>query len=315
MTAGLPRLAVGAAKLAVTAGLLWLIFHSVGAEAIARAFSRINLLVLAPAVVMLLLQFAVMAWRWQILLQVLFHKSVPLRPLALSIGQGMLASQALPATVGGDAYRMALVARRVGAGAAVRSVICDRVLALAILIALVVLLSPALIWRFGATAAVLMVIAASVASLCAFAVTIYLGSAAAAVPVVGAPLATLAADARTALFGGTKAWLASALGLATHLLGVMLIYFLAIAVQTPLPALDCLLIVPPILLVSALPISLGGWGVREGVFFAGFSMAGVDPAGGVTVSILFGASGILLGAICGALAPLMAEPAVHGGKS
>ncbi len=315
MISGLPRLAVAALKLAVTAGLLWLILHSVGAEAIVRAFSRIDPLLLVPAVVMLLLQFAVMAWRWQVLLQVLFEKVVALRTLALSIGQGMLASQALPATVGGDAYRMALVANRVGAGAAVRSVICDRVLALVILIALVVALSPALIWRFGADAAVLSVIAASVAALCAFAVTVYLGPAAASLPVVGATLSTLATDARHALFGGSQAWLASGLGLATHLLGVMLIYFLAIAVATPLPALDCLLIVPPILLVSALPISLGGWGVREGVFFAGFSMAGADPAGGVTVSILFGASGILLGAICGALAPLVAEPVAGQEKS
>ena len=311
----LPRLVISLGKLLVTAAMLWLIFRSVGVDAIAQTLSRIDPLLLLPAVGVLLVQFFIMAWRWRILLRVLFGKDVALRPLALSIGQGMLASQALPATVGGDAYRMALVAGRVGAAAAVRSVICDRVLALAILIALVVVLTPVMVWRLGPTPAVMSVAAVSACALIACMAMILLGRRIGGVPIIGSSLATVADDARRALFGGAQAWLGSALGLATHLFGVLLIYFLALAVRTPLSPLDCLLIVPPVLLVSALPVSLGGWGVREGVFFAGFSMVGADPAGGVTVSILFGASGILLGVICGLIAPLVAEPAGATEKS
>src|SRR5688572_1341537 len=110
--------------------MLWLIFRSVGANTIAQALSRIDLPLLLAAFGVLLLQFLIMAWRWKVLLRLLFGKDIRLGTLALSIGQGMLASQALPATVGGDAYRIALVAGRVGALAAVRSVVCDRLLAL-----------------------------------------------------------------------------------------------------------------------------------------------------------------------------------------
>jgi hypothetical protein len=41
----------------------------------------------------------------------------------------------------------------------------------------------------------------------------------------------------------------------------------------PISLMDSLLIVPPAPLISAIPISLGGWGVGEGALAAGFVLA------------------------------------------
>lgn len=304
LTPNLARLAAGLLRIAVTAVLLWVVLGAIGIEPIARAIAWTDPKWLLLALGVLALQFFTMAKRWQLLLHLLFDKKIPLGPLALSIGQGMLASQALPATVGGDAYRMALVAGRIGASAAVRSVVCDRLLALALLIALVVALLPFMTWRLGATAAVLVVAATSVSALSIFVALIVAAPSIAHVPLIGYALAAVANDARRALFAGADGYAASALGMATHLLAVGLVYLLALSVNATITLLDCLLIVPPALLVSALPVSLGGWGVREGAFLAGFAMLGGEPAAGVTVSILFGGTGILLGAICALIALL-----------
>lgn len=303
------RATLALAKVAVTVALLWLVLTAAGLEAIGAALARVDIGVLALALGVLVLQFFAMVLRWQMLLELLFGKRAPLRLLAVTVGQGMLVGQVLPTTVGGDAYRMALVASHVGARAAVRSVICDRVLALAILVALVLLLSPLLAWRLGPTPAVLSVAAASALGLAAFAAAIFLGGWVSALPVVGESIASVIDDSRRALLSGAGAAIAAFLGLAGHLLGVLLVYLLALGLEAPVSALDCLLVVPPALLVSALPLSLGGWGLREGAFYAGFSMLGADPAAGVTVSVLFGASGILLGAICGLAGPFVAGKA------
>jgi hypothetical protein len=290
------------AKVLVTTVLLWLVLGSVGVDALARAFARTDPVMLMLALCVLLVQFFVATWRWQALLHLLFGKRVSLAPLALSIGQGMLASQALPATVGGDAYRMALISGEVGAGAAVRSVLCDRVLGLVLLVGLTVALLPLMVWRLGSTPAVVSVAAASVTALLGFVALLALAGPIARLPFFGAPLSTVAHDLRRALGGGGESILANALGVATHLLGIALIFVLGLSIKASISLLDCLLIVPPVLLVSALPVSLGGWGIRESAFLAGFAMVGVDAADSVAVSILFGATGILLGAVSALLA-------------
>jgi hypothetical protein len=85
------------------------------------------------------------------------------------------------------------------------------------------------------------------------------------------------------------------LAFATHLFGILLIHELAGAVATPITFVDCLLIVPPALLISSVPFSLAGWGVREGALAAGFVLVGSSSEAGVATSILFGLTGPLIG--------------------
>lgn len=55
-----------------------------------------------------------------------------------------------------------------------------------------------------------------------------------------------------------------------------------------------------VMIGSSLPLSVGGWGMREGVTVWAFSMVGLAPAAGLTVSILCGALG-MMGALPGAV--------------
>lgn len=79
-----------------------------------------------------------------------------------------------------------------------------------------------------------------------------------------------------------------------------------IGVDTPLATTAPL--VPWVLLAMAIPLSIAGWGVREGAAALVWQAAGLDPAQGVAISIGYGVV-ILLSSLPGALMLLQRGPA------
>jgi hypothetical protein len=51
---------------------------------------------------------------------------------------------------------------------------------------------------------------------------------------------------------------------------------------------DCILLVPPVILVTVVPISIAGWGVREGAMVVAFGFINVPASAAFAVSVLFG---------------------------
>ena len=123
-------------------------------------------------------------------------------------------------------------------------------------------------------------------------------------PWLGRHLATAAGDLRITLCSGKIGLLAMALSIGSSLLAMLLIYIMGWAIGADLRALDCLVLVPPALLVSALPISLGGWGVREGALVAAFNLVHADPAAVAATSVMFGLTTPLVGGIAAGVALL-----------
>jgi uncharacterized membrane protein YbhN (UPF0104 family) len=54
------------------------------------------------------------------------------------------------------------------------------------------------------------------------------------------------------------------------------------------------IVVPPALLLTMIPVSLAGWGVREGALVALFSLVGADQATVLTLSVLYGLTLIIV---------------------
>ena len=48
-------------------------------------------------------------------------------------------------------------------------------------------------------------------------------------------------------------------------------------------------LLPPVMLITMLPISIAGWGVREATMGLAFGYAGLLPNEGLNISLLFGA--------------------------
>jgi hypothetical protein len=301
---GLPRgKLIFAARWLVTVLAFWVVLRSIDLGAVVDLIGRAAPLALGAAGLVVVAQFAVLVWRWQLVIHILGGKAVGFGPLALLLGHSFLIGQVLPSSVGGDVARTVLLSRSAGAAAAARSVICDRLLGFVALALLVIPTVPVIVEMIGSVTPFLTLTICALGMMTAVALVLAY-SQTYGLPWLGRHLATVAGDLRITLRFGKIGLLAMALSIGSSLLGVLLIYIIGSAIGADLRALDCLVLVPPALLVSALPISLGGWGVREGAFVAAFSLVHADPAAVAAASVMFGLTTPLVGGIAAAVALL-----------
>jgi hypothetical protein len=292
-----------AARWVVTALAFWVVLRSIDLGAVVDLIGRAAPLALGVAGLVVMAQFAVLVWRWQLVIDILGGKAVGFGPLALLLGHSFLIGQVLPSSVGGDVARAALLCRSTGAATAARSVICDRLLGFAALALLVVPAVPVIAKMIGSVTPFLTLTICVLGTMTAAALVLAY-SLAHGLPWLGRHLATVAGDLRITLCSGKIGLLAMALSIGSSLLAVLLIYIIGSAIGADLRASDCLVLTPPALLVSALPISLGGWGVREGALVAAFSLVHADPAAVAATSVMFGLTTPLVGGIAAAIALL-----------
>lgn len=86
------------------------------------------------------------------------------------------------------------------------------------------------------------------------------------------------------------------------------VYFCsARAIGVPLPATSLLPLVPMVLLAMALPLSVAGWGVREGAAAGIWLLVGLAPAQGVAISIAYGAL-VFVSSLPGAVLLMLGGP-------
>ena len=80
-----------------------------------------------------------------------------------------------------------------------------------------------------------------------------------------------------------------------HLLTIVSAWCCVMAIAAPVSFAQVLILLPPVLLISTIPISIAGWGVRESSMIAAFAFAGLAESDGLTLSILFGAAVFVVG--------------------
>jgi hypothetical protein len=102
---------------------------------------------------------------------------------------------------------------------------------------------------------------------------------------------------REALFGRFRLWILTS-AVMTHVIRVATVYVIAFGMSLPVSFLECLLLVPSALLVTNLPVSLGGWGLREGAFMLLFAFVGLTSEESIALSAIFGLT-ILLSSLTG----------------
>jgi glycosyltransferase 2 family protein len=250
---------------------------------------------LMAAALIALGQLGLLAWRWQLLHRLLTGTSVPFRALVSSIGRSMLLGQMLPAVVGADAIRIATIAGRAGLPNAVRSVVGDRLLGLCSLLAMTAAMLPFCALRIGAAAVAPQLVLACAGGAAAIAAGVAWPGAFRRLPLIGRFIAQPVADMRLT-FRSAIGRRAIVISFLAHLFGVAIFAALVASLASDVSIGMCLLIMGPIMLISSIPISLNGWGVREAAIASAFALIGADPLIGTAASILYGLSGPLVGA-------------------
>jgi uncharacterized membrane protein YbhN (UPF0104 family) len=79
-----------------------------------------------------------------------------------------------------------------------------------------------------------------------------------------------------------------ALAATTHLLNVLVFWMLGQSLGLTVAFDQWFIVVPTVLLISMLPISIGGWGVREGAMVVALRGFGIPTEEALLPSILFG---------------------------
>lgn len=288
-----------ALKFAVSGGLIWFLFrYKVDPAAVFDKLLQVEPGMLALAVAVFLVQILICSFRWQAALNAIQARLAFLKTFQLFF-IGAFFNQTLPSSVGGDAVRVYKAYREgLSLAGAFNGVMLERVATVIALVVLVLATQPFFLPRVGAEEASLIVTA-----LALFSVVVAAGLGVLMVLDrlpgslrrwrVVRGLGHLAADARRVFLSPVNAgkllgW--SILGHANLTLGV---YFLARSLDLAVSWLDCLALVPPVILITTLPISIAGWGVREGAMVVAFGFIGVAQNDATALSLLFGLTAIL----------------------
>jgi glycosyltransferase 2 family protein len=283
------------AKFVVSGLLIWFIAANFEIGAAAERLKDIQYIYILAAFVVFLVLLLNNTVRWQIVLDAL-HAELPFKNAAKILYISIFFNQTLPSAIGGDAFRMFL-SRKAGVDlkSAVNGVMLERVTTLSGLILLVLVTQPFLLARIGDNPA-------------KYAFPVLAGLAVAGiiflmlldrVPArfqnwkIARGLGHLATDTKKLFLSPSHAIKAILLGVVGNILIALMAYMTALALAIEVSLLDCLVLIPPVILVLTLPISIAGWGVREGAMVAAFAFVGVVEGDAFVMSILFGLIGVV----------------------
>jgi glycosyltransferase 2 family protein len=115
------------------------------------------------------------------------------------------------------------------------------------------------------------------------------------------------------LFGRAHGPRVALLSLLVHVLAVVIALWVVQSIDAPVVFGQVFQLVPPVMLITMLPISIAGWGVREATMGLAFGCAGLMANEGVNVSLLCGRVSFIVGLIGGLVWVFSAEKAARGG--
>jgi glycosyltransferase 2 family protein len=286
------------AKILVSVGLIAWLFATTERSELLDAFTQANPLVMAGSVVLLLILALVQTARWRIVarsLGLLF----PFGPALFIVLIGTFFNQVLPSSIGGDAVRVWRLNRSgVSLSKSLNSVVLDRLVAL-LGVAVITAGATTLLFRWVAEPGRrLALILVEVAIFAVLACVMFLDRLRlpSFLELNRGIRFTLARDSRRLFLAPRFILPALALSLAIHFGVSFVVWLLAGTVGADVALYECLFLVPAVILLAMLPVSVAGWGVREGAMIVALGAVGVSRSDALATSVLFGfataASGI-----------------------
>lgn len=284
-------------RAAISIGLIALLLANIDRGALLDQFRDLDFAWAAMAVVILYSLAFVQALRWVVVLQAC-DETIGYWDSVRIVFIGQFFNQTLPSAIGGDAVRM-WEARRAGLSLriAVTSIVIDRLLGLAAVLVLVGVGLPRMlsliddpVARNGYALVIVGLIFCYI-GLLAFG---RIWPVRLRFKLIDAVL-KLSEDARLVLLAPRVA--SKALGLAVMAqIGLgFCVLALSRAIGVDIPLADCILLFSPVILFSTLPISVAGWGAREGAMVVVYGLIGIAKPDALAISLLFGLISIALG--------------------
>jgi uncharacterized membrane protein YbhN (UPF0104 family) len=276
-------------KISVSLVLIGLVCTRLDWEAVARQFADQRPVWLMAAVFVVVGQITIAALRWRLVLRAL-GIAVSARSVFSVTYIASFFNCWLLGTMSGDVAR-AMLAPSGDSGRAVivHSVVLDRVMTLCGLGAGVL---PVLFIGAGPLAKREWMAAALVVALIPLAMLFLMAPVAEFVGALRMPWADRIRDVAhswrrlmraRSRFGAALAW-----SVAASVAISVMAWCLGRAQHLEVPLVDFLVLMPPVVLLTALPISVGGWGVREGALVYALGAVGVGASAATVLSVEMG---------------------------
>jgi len=274
-------------QLLASAALMWLLLSQTGIEQVAAKLVIERPSAALAALALLSVQLAICAARWRMVCAAL-GVPVPGPRVTLGwVGLGFALSQVLPSSIGGDGYRIVALARQAGLGDATRTVVADRVAGLLTLSAVAL---PA------SLAAAAYSVRPSVHTLFGLAAAgVFLGGMFAGVLAqflarwTASRLVRLVATDFGRMYARATLLPVFGISLSIHALSMGIVVSIGAALGLDdIAWWQTALVVPGTLLALAIPLSLGGWGIRESSMVLAFGAFGISQSSALALSIAYG---------------------------
>lgn len=309
------RILLSAIKILISAALLYFSLRKIDLHNLVSRLNAGSLAWIGLAIAVMFLQIFVGVLRWREI------SSECGAPIGGRQGMrynliGTFFNQTLPSSIGGDAVRLWLVARA-GAGwrAATYSIFVDRAIGL---IALAIIIVASLPWSYNlitdpaGRSALLLVDFAALAAGLGFLVLGVLPFRWLKTWWATHHIHACAVIANRVIFSRKRGPRIAVLSLLVHLLTVVIAWCVVQSISAPVLFSQVFQLMPPVMLITMLPISIAGWGVREATMGLAFGYAGLMANEGVNMSLLFGAVSFLVGIFGGLVWIFSPEKAAQG---
>jgi uncharacterized protein (TIRG00374 family) len=289
MTPRFRKNAIRGLQIVVALGLLALLWRIADGEEALRLLGEATPGWLVAAFGVLSLQTILSAARWRIIarqLGIVLDAKTALREYYVS----QIVNQALPGGILGDAHRAVRARAQAGLVASGQAVLLERLAGQIALGALLIVafsstlaVPGGLEWPRWLSLGVLLVVVTALGFLMALIVVARETSGR-----MSRGLVSFGRAAVQAFAPPSVRWSQIGLSLGTALCNVAGFAFAAWAVGSELSVSAALVLVPLILLAMLIPLTIGGWGLREGAAAALFPLVGAAAAEGLAASVGFG---------------------------
>lgn len=283
-----------AAKIGFTVLAFVLLARVIDPSALLDRIRRTEPIYFLAALLLAIVQIPFVGVRWRLIVQTMSKdaRTIPGMGQFQQINYiAQFFAQVLP-FVAGDGVRV-LFLREAGATlrVAFKSTLLDRGIAALVLFALTlpgILFSPVLQANNRLLAPIAAFAGAGLlGAILVIALAPHLGRIAGRSRVLGAIIETLL-DLRGILLGWGSSGRIVGLCILVHAISIVVFWLLARGQDMPILLVDAAAVVPLMLLVSMIPVAIGGWGVREGFLVALLGAAGIGPESALLLSVSFG---------------------------
>lgn len=260
-----------------------------------RLIGQNDWLLLAAAALMTL-QIFLGGLRWHVILKALrapTTASLSIRLYYISV----FLNAWMWGAVAGDVVRVWMCYRaRMGASTSVGSVVLDRVAGVAAIGVLVLATAPLFVWRVGLVLSAVVPVGIATAGLLAISIAGQFHR----LPLdwqrtrLLRGLHSLSTSIRMIFLRPAAAFRVLGLAIVAQITLAITAYIVGLSLHVGLSFFDSLVLMQPVALIAALPISVGGWGVRETAMIGLLGIVEISPSAALSLSVQLGLLAMLV---------------------